>query len=129
MANSKSTYLRAAIINAILKATGFTGSGTLYLSLHTASPGLNGANEVSGNAYARVAVTFGAQVAGVCLSDIVVTTAAPTPANWGTVTHFGVWDALTVGNFYGGDALTNQVVTSVGIPLSFPVGSLSWTET
>ena len=31
-------------------------TGSIYISLHTASPGSNGANEVSGNAYARIAV-------------------------------------------------------------------------
>ena len=32
--------------------------GTVYVSLHSAAPGTNGANEISGNAYARVGVAL-----------------------------------------------------------------------
>jgi hypothetical protein len=53
MSASKSSYLRTAMIKAALKNTAFTGPATVYMSLHTAAPGLTGANEISGNAYAR----------------------------------------------------------------------------
>src|SRR4051812_29088851 len=105
MAASKSTYLRNAVYNAAFRNTAFTGAAQLYMSLHTASPGLVGSNEVSGNAYARVAISMGAPTGGAGASvTSAVTFPAPTPANWGTVTHFGIWDALTTGNYYGGDA-------------------------
>lgn len=129
MANDKSTYLRQAIYNAILKNTAFTGAATLYLSLHTAAPGLTGANEVSGNAYARQAITFGTPTGGAGASTSVETFPAPTPSNWGTVTHAGIWDAATTGNFYGGDALAAPIATSVGVPVTFPATNVSWAET
>lgn len=129
MSASKSSYSRTALVKALLKNTSFQGPATVYLSLHTAAPGLNGANEVSGNAYARIAVAFGAESAGTVLNSALITTPAPTPSNWGTITHFGLWDALTTGNYLGGDALTNQVATSVGVPIDFPASSISWSET
>lgn len=129
MANDKSTYLRQAIYNAIFKNTAYTGPATLYVSLHTAAPGLTGANEVSGNAYARTAVTMGAPTGGAGVSTSTVTFPAPTPANWGTVTHFGIWDASTGGNFLEGDALTASIATSVGVPIVFPAGNISAAET
>lgn len=126
---SKSAYLRDAIYNAILRATPFTGAATLYMSLHTATPGLTGANEVAGNAYTRIVVSFGAPTSGAGISGVTVTFPAPTPANWGTITHFGLWDAATVGNFYGGDQLTNSIATSIGVPITFPGGNVTWAET
>lgn len=129
MSASKSNYLRSKIYQAILKATGFTGPGTLYLSLHTAAPGQTGANEISGNAYARTAITFGTDTNGSGASNAAVTFPAPTPANWGTATHFGIWDASTAGNFLIGDALTNAVTTSIGVPVSIPSGSCTYAET
>jgi len=129
MTASKSSYLRTKQIEAALKATAFTGVATIYMSLHTASPALTGTNEVSGNAYARQTVAFGASASGVVLSSTAPAFPAPTPANWGTLTHFGLWDAATVGNFYYGDALTNSVATSIGVPVTFPVGNVSVSET
>ena len=35
---------------------GFVNAGTIYVSLHSSAPGTTGANELSGNEYARVAV-------------------------------------------------------------------------
>lgn len=129
MANDKSTYLRQAIYNAIWKNTAFTGPATLYVSLHTAAPGLTGANEVSGNAYARTAVVMGTPTGGAGASTTAVTFPAPTPSNWGTVTHFAIWDAATAGNMLEGDALASPIVTSVGVPIVFPIGNISAAET
>jgi hypothetical protein len=129
MTASKSSFSRTNLVKALLKATAYTGPATIYLSLHTAAPGLAGANEVAGNAYARTVIAFGAEAGGTVSNTPAVTTPAPTPANWGTVTHFGLWDAATVGNFLGGDALTAAVATSIGVPLFFPIGSVTWSET
>lgn len=128
MSQSKSTYLRNLIYNAILKAGTFTGPATLYVSLHTSAPGLTGANEVTGNAYARQVIAFGANTAGAGSNSSAPTFPAPTPANWGTVTHFGIWDASTVGNLLFADALTASVATSIGVPVTAPIGNLTYAE-
>lgn len=129
MSASKSNFSRSKVYNAILKATSYAGPATVYMSLHTAAPGLTGANEVSGNAYARQAITFGADTSGAGASSNAPQFPAPTPSNWGTVTHFALWDAVSGGNCLGADALANQVATSVGVPVLFPIGSVTWTET
>lgn len=125
---AKSTYLRQAVFNAALRATAFTGPATVYMSLHTAEPGLTGASEVTGNAYARTAVAFAAPTNGSGNSSAAVTFPAPTPAAWGTVTHFGLWDAATLGNLLYEDVLANAVATSVGVALSFPAGNVTVSE-
>jgi hypothetical protein len=74
-------------------------------------------------------ITFGAESAGAVSNSAAPTFPAPTPSNWGTATHFALWDAATVGNCLYGDALTNQVATSVGVPVTFPIGNVTVSET
>jgi hypothetical protein len=129
MSASKSNYLRGVIYKAINRNTGYTGPAQEYMSLHTAAPGLTGANEITGNAYARQAINMAADTNGAGASSNAPQFPAPTPSNWGTATHFGVWDAASAGNYLWGDALTNPVATSVGVPVLFPIGSVTYTET
>jgi hypothetical protein len=71
-----------------------TGAGTNeknahFISLHTATPGTTGANEVAGGAYARVATTWGAiSAASTTGSQVTINVPAST-----TITHWGIWDA------------------------------------
>src|SRR5437870_8328943 len=78
-----------------------------YVSLHTASPGTTGTNEVTGGspAYARKAVTWNA-ASGADL-DNNANPVFDVPAGT-TITHYGLWSASTGGTFYGGDALSAQ---------------------
>jgi hypothetical protein len=85
---------------------------TAYIGLMTTAPAADGSGVVEpvGNAYARVAVTnnltqWPAAVARVKThaNDIVFPQATGT---WGTITHVGVFDALSGGNLKIFDALT-----------------------
>ena len=51
---------------------------------------------------------------------------APT-ANWSRVTHFGVWDASTGGNFLGGDNLTTARTPLLGSDVEFANQAFSLT--
>jgi hypothetical protein len=67
-----------------------------HLSLHDDIPGETGANEVTGGSYARQPLTWNAAAAGsVDNSSQEDFTSMPAV----TITHAGLWDALTVGNF------------------------------
>lgn len=124
-----STYLGNAILNMLLKNTAFTALGTVFISYHTADPGLTGANEVSGNGYARKAV-LGADwgtVAAKTVDNINAITFATATGSQGTVTHVGIWDSATTGNFLGGAALSTPVVIANGDTPQFGVGALDIT--
>ncbi len=88
-------------------------SSSTHISLHSADPGTTGANEITGGrpAYARKAATWGTAASGTrTLSSAVV---FDIPAGV-TVSHFGIWSAVTGGNFQAGDALrdaSNNAVT------------------
>ena len=104
-------------------------TGTLYVSLHTADPGDTGTSEVSGGAYARQGPTgftnSGANPT-VAANTAIVTFPTATGA-WGTITHFGVWDAVTVGNFRGGNPVTTSKPVANGDIARFPASSLTLT--
>lgn len=114
-----SDYLENKIIDWLLRGQAFSPPATVYVGLLTAAPSdTGGGTEVSGGSYARVAVTSslanwaGTQAAasttastgtgGQTSNNGTITFPAPT-ANWGVVTHFGVYDASSAGNllFYG----------------------------
>lgn len=93
-----SNYLEDALINATLRATTFTSPAAVYVGLHTADPTDAGSGtEVSGGSYARKAATFAAPSNGVSATSADVTFDQAT-GSWGTITHIGIWDALSTGN-------------------------------
>lgn len=123
----KSTYFRDAVLN-ILRGTTVTGI-TAYVSLHDDDPGLTGADEVTGGSYIRKAVTLAAPGdggGGRQTSNSAAVSFPLMPAV--TVTHVGIWDAETGGNFLYGDALTASQVVNLGGTLEFPIGELKITE-
>jgi hypothetical protein len=85
--------------------------------------------EVAGGAYARVNITTligaAASPGGAGANSALITFPDPT-ANWGTVTHFGVFDAATAGNAVTAlVALTQSRVISNGDAApQFAIGAL-----
>jgi hypothetical protein len=102
-----SDFLEDLIRMHLMRTGTWAKSTARYFSLHTADPGDTGANEVSGGSYARVQRdaadanwTAGTPTDGT--TDNVAAITFPSPsANWGLITHVGMWDAATVGNFMG----------------------------
>lgn len=121
----KSTYWRNAIVNA-MRGTGITAF-TPYVSLHTADPGLTGTSEVVGGSYARQTVTWDAPTNGVTQNGGAAVTFTNMPS--ATITHAGIWDSATAGNFIYGDALTNgNQVVNAGGTFEFPINDLDLNE-
>lgn len=110
-----STYIKNAWLNTLRGGgvgTSYTAPATVYASLHTASPGDNGANEVTGGApaYARKSLVHGAASAGASTGTTLPTFDVPAC----TVAFVGYWDALTGGNFLGYDDVTAEVFAAQG---------------
>lgn len=106
-----STYLKNKLLDT-LGNTSFAVT-TVYLSLHTANPGDTGASEVSGGspAYARKSLTWSAAASGSkAISNAPV---HDVPAGV-TVTHVGLWDAVTAGNWLGYVDVTDEVFAAQG---------------
>lgn len=78
--------------------TGVKNAGS-YISLHTADPGTGGGSEVNGGTYARKQTSWGA-VASSAVTGSSVTIDVPSGT---TITHWGLWSAVSAGTFlYGG---------------------------
>ena len=130
---AKSDYLEAANLDHIFRTASLSKPASIHISLHTADPGEDGAGaEVSGGSYARVQV--GPSDATWNRTNNTVSNAAqitfPTPsANWGTITHTGVWDASSGGNLLYKAALsTSKTVNNGDDAPFFAAGDLSYSE-
>ena len=122
-----SNYLENALINATLRNTSYTSPATVYVSLHTADPTDAGTGtEVSGGSYARKSATFAAPSNGVSASSADVTFDQAT-GSWGTITHIGIWDALTTGNLLYHTPLTTSKTIDSGDIFKIASGSLTVT--
>lgn len=138
---SASNYLENKLVDHIFRGQPLTPPANIFVGLLTASaddasPG----TEVSGGSYARVSVpgslaawagtqSAGSTVAssgtsGATSNNGVITFPAPT-ANWGSVTHFALFDASTGGNllFYGPLSTAKTVNNGDAAP-TFPAGTL-----
>lgn len=113
--SAAANYTENRTLDFWLKANSQTTSApsTVYLGLFTSDPSLGSTdenleagtltNEVSGNGYARKAVTFGTVSNGSVSNSANVTFDPASGGDWGTITHIAVLDASTTGNvlFYG----------------------------
>lgn len=140
-----SNYLENKFVDALLRGQSFPAISTIYIGLHTADPTEAGTGtevSTSGTGYARLAVTCnltnfsGTQGAGSVVassgtsgstSNNQAFTFASATASWGTVTHIGIWDALTGGNLLVYGPLTVAKPVTQGDPFIYPVGQLSFT--
>lgn len=122
-----SNYLENALINATLRNTSYTSPATVRISLHTADPTDAGTGtEVSGGSYARQTATFAAPSNGVSTTSADITFPQAT-GNWGTITHIGIWDALTAGNLLYHTPLDASKAIDTGDIFKIAAGSLTVT--
>jgi hypothetical protein len=126
--SAASDYLELKLLDHSLGTTAFTAPTNVYLSLHTGSPGDDdsGANEVStsGTAYGRQTLSFAAASGGSAATDATVTFSAAT-ANWGTISHIGVYDASTAGNLLYHGAVTTSKTIETGDTFQVSSGNLT----
>jgi hypothetical protein len=89
------------------------GAVAVFASLHTASPGAGGSNEVTGGspAYARKAITWSA--ASTSSKAASNTPVFDVPAGT-TVAFCGLWSLATAGVFYGYFDVTDEVFAGQG---------------
>jgi len=100
-----------------------------YMSLHTADPGGNGANEVALTGYSRDNV---GSAWGTAAARTLTNTAAigPFSASAGadvTVTHIGFWSGSGGGTFICSVQLDTPITFGVGSPVNFAIGAVSVT--
>ena len=141
--SAMSDFLENKIIDQLFRGQAAPTTTTLHVGLLTTAPSdSGGGTEASGGSYARVAVTSsltnwaGTQSAGSTTAssgtggqtsnNAAITFPTPT-AGWGTVTHFGIYDAASGGNLLFWGALTIAKTINQADTVTFPAASLSIT--
>jgi hypothetical protein len=95
---SISDYLENALLDHVLNNTALSSPVAVYVALYTDDPtDADVGTEVTGGSYARTQATFDAAAGGNTQNNNNITFPTAT-ANWGTVTHIGVHDAVSGGN-------------------------------
>ena len=125
--SAASNYLELKLLDHALGTTAFTSPTSVYLGLFTTDPtDADSGTEVStsGTAYARETITFDAASAGSAASAATVTFSAAT-ANWGTITHIGLYDALSGGNLLFHGAVTTSKTIESGDTFQVSAGNLT----
>lgn len=133
-----SQYLADRILTWVKGVAFPTALSNVYISIHTSNPGVNGTENdatqtVTGSsnrtAVASSAFSATGNAAGggreITNSNVVqITTNAANGATQ-TITHFGVWDAATSGNFLASGELTTPVGVQAGDTVQFNVGAMA----
>ncbi len=97
-----SNYLENALINEVLRATGYTAPTTVYVALFTSDPTDAGSGtECSGTSYARQSATFAAPSNGASSTsaDINFPQAG---GSWGTTSNFALDYRSILGSIVAG---------------------------
>lgn len=129
----KGTILDNRFLDAVFGQTALPAIATVYVALFTATPGAGGGGtEVTGNAYARAAVTnntsnFPNASAGSKSNGAIINFPTPT-GNWGTITSFAIFDAVTGGNLLYFGNLVSSMAAGLNNAVSLAIGALTITE-
>jgi hypothetical protein len=130
-----SDYLEGQIRAHIFRTASFTKPAALHIGLFTGAPSdSGGGTEVAGGAYARVARapldanwTAASSTDGITTNAAAIVFPAPT-ANWGTVSHFAIFDASSGGNMlFHGELSQTRVINNGDAAPEFAAGALSIT--
>lgn len=121
-----SNYLETLLLTWHLTGNAATRPAAWFIGVGTGSSDTGLTGEPSGNGYARVAISF--TVSGDTASNAGSLTLGPcTGASWGTMSHFGIFDASTGGNLLWHGGLQAAKTVDVGDSLSVAVGAAALT--
>ena len=122
-----SDFLENKIIDHMLRNQAYTPPSTVYVALFTtATTDAGGGTEVSGGAYARQSITLTAASGGASENSADITFPQAT-ADWGTITHVALMDALTGGNMLMHTALDASKTVNNGDTFKINAGDLDVT--
>lgn len=125
--SAMSDYLENKVLDHVLGTTSYTMPTTVYIGLSTGSfADDNSGTELSGSGYARQSIAFDAAASGTTDNTSNVDFPAAT-GSWGTVSHYGLFDALTGGNLLIHGAFTTSKTVATGDILRVAAGELDIT--
>tara|TARA_A100001234_G_scaffold103766_1_gene91347 strand:- start:753 stop:1175 length:423 start_codon:yes stop_codon:yes gene_type:complete len=133
-----SQYFATQVLSWVKGAPFPTALSNVYISLHSADPGVAGTNADETAAITNTAnrttiassalgAVSGASGGGFEITNtgVVQLTTSANNSNAITVTHFGVWDAASGGNFLASGQLTSSVDVELGDTVQFNIGAMA----
>ncbi|MDQ3649698.1 MAG: hypothetical protein M3458_05335 [Acidobacteriota bacterium] len=130
---SKTNFERNRLLDLKVGDGVYAKPPTYYFGLFTSAPTVaGGGTEVTGGAYTRVAVANDLanwpDAGSGTKANAIALAWAQASAPWGTVTHVGIFDALTGGNMTDFTALATPRAIVSGDTFSLPAGSIQFQE-
>ena len=124
-----SDHAEALLLDWLMTNGSATRPTAWYVALYTAAPSdSGGGTEVSGNGYAREAVTFAAATSpGGTTSNTGAVSFTASGGDWGSITHIGIHDAVSGGNLLWHGAMTASKTVNDGDTLEFSIGNIDLT--
>ena len=123
-----SDYWENKILNHIFSKGSYTPP-TIFVGLSTADPtdAGSGLTEPSGNGYARIQTSASDwnAASNSTLDNADNITFNQATGNWGTITHFALFDAVTAGNMLAHGALSQSKSISESNTARFEAGDLN----
>lgn len=133
-----SQYLATKILSWVKNSTFPSALSNVYVSLHTADPGTAGTNNdvtasvrgvasrvgIAATAFSSVGAAGGGgyQITNSMVSQQTTSAANTTPV---TISHFGLWDTSSAGNFLASGTLTTNVEIQQGDTVQFNSGAMA----
>ncbi len=122
---SASNYLELELLDHVLRIGAYTQPSGLYVGLANESFADAGSGtERSGGNYSRKAVTFAAASSGSSASNAAVEFDTAS-GSWGSVSHFGIFDAASGGNLLFHGAFSAAKTIETGDVLKVASGSIT----
>jgi hypothetical protein len=122
-----SDFLENKILDHVLRNVSYTSPTTTFVGLFTDDPGDDDTGtEVTGGSYARQALSVTTASGGIVTSSADIEFPQAT-ANWGTISHIGIYDALTSGNLLMHTPLTTSKTIEEGDIFKISSGNLTAT--
>lgn len=125
--SAMSDYLENEILDHILRNSAYTPASTVYIGLSTGSfADGNSGTELSGSGYTRKSIAFDAASGGTTDNTSAIDFPTAT-GSWGTVSHWGLFDAASSGNLLIHGAFSASKAVASGDILRIAAGELDIT--
>lgn len=123
-----SNYLASAVFNGVLRNTQYTVPTTVYVALFSVAPTAAwGGTEITGNGYARQAITFAAPTNGVGSNSAQVLFPNATPLAYDPIVAVALFDNVSGGNQLFQKTLGSPVTVNAGDQAKFDAGAFTVT--
>lgn len=117
-------YAANAALDHLTGTTSMTSPTNLYVNLHTGAPGDDATANVHTGVTRVVTGAFSAAAGGTADNDALITMSGGSAE---TITHWSLFDALTVGNAFFQSSLDNSRTVAVSETLEWAAGALDVT--